>query len=83
MAQGETIEEALKELQVATIEYLSSLLEDNIFIPSPVASTTSTMGYSPIEIVVEGTTEEDFIDTLSKTVQPLGRQHLGNVSIIH
>ena len=85
MAQGVTISEAIKELREATVEYLTSLLEDKLPIPLAVSNTitaTTTGSNPPVEIVVSQQHGKDFIDTLSKTVKPLGRQHLGIVSTV-
>lgn len=42
MAQGKTIDEAIKNLKDARIDYIYDSLEDNIPVPSPAALATQT-----------------------------------------
>lgn len=42
LAQGETIEEAQENLEDATYEYISSLLEDELPVPDPKLTATTT-----------------------------------------
>ena len=43
MAQGDTIAEAVENLGAAAVEYIVSLLEDGLPVPSPAAKMTHTM----------------------------------------
>ena len=81
MAQGLTIEEALKELQEVRYEFLLSLLEDGLPIPSPITTTTETLGNS--QSLTPELAEQGFMEDLSRTVQPVGRQQLATVSVIY
>jgi predicted RNase H-like HicB family nuclease len=46
MSQGETIEQAVENLQQAKIDFIQSLLEDGLPVPKPsiLATTTSSLG---------------------------------------
>lgn len=84
MAQGATIEEALKELQEVRYEYLLSLLEDGLPIPSPISTTTETMGISqslPPE-QMQQKIEPDYIENLSR-IKPIGREEIAIVSVVY
>lgn len=75
MAQGTTIEEALKELEEVRYEYLLSLLEDGLPIPSTLKTTTETMGGISKNLSSEQA-EEDSIEDL------LGRRPVVTVSVV-
>ncbi|MBL7162603.1 MAG: type II toxin-antitoxin system HicB family antitoxin [Anaerolineales bacterium] len=42
MGQGKTIEEAVNDLHEARIDYVYSLLEDDLFVPDPIHLATTT-----------------------------------------
>jgi predicted RNase H-like HicB family nuclease len=44
--QGETIDEAVKSLSEARVDYIHSLLEDDLPVPCPSCVTTTTAGLS-------------------------------------
>lgn len=72
MAQGVTIEDALKELQEVRYDCLLSLLEDGLPIPSPIITTTETLGIS----------QNLSVEDRSIAIQSLGRQQIATVSVV-
>ncbi len=81
MAQGITIEEALKELQEVRYEYLLSLLEDGLPIPRPMRTTTETMG-GISESLSSEQAEQDIMEELSRAIEPTGRHQMVTVSVV-
>lgn len=81
MAQGITIEEALKELQEVRYEYLLSLLEDGLPIPSPITTTTETIGSVPERLSSEQA-QEDVMEEVSRLAEPIGRHQIVTVSVV-
>lgn len=84
MAQGDTIGEAMDDLKDARIEYILSLLEDKLPVPSPfsrvaeTASSTAEVSYSD---EFDSQQPSDFFDDLLKASQPTKkRQYLGTIS---
>jgi len=67
MAQGSTVEEAVKALKEVTFEYIVSLLEDNIPVPLPSSNMTAT-GSCTIYADVQG--NNSFKDISGDTGQP-------------
>jgi len=81
MAQGETVEEAVKNLKEVTYEYVLSLLEDHVPIPLPSSRLTITRSaHSTIERTI--TANRPFIDILSDVVQPSSRQDISTVDCV-
>ena len=84
MAQGDTIGEAMDNLKDARIEYILSLLEDKLPVPSPRNRTTETAS-SPAVVSYsdefDSQQPSDFLDDLLKASQPTKkRQYLGTIS---
>ncbi len=73
MAQGETIEEALAELDTVRFEYILSLLEDHQDVPAPVTMQTVTGSGEAITYSDTTSSDPDFLDDLEKAVQPATR----------
>jgi predicted RNase H-like HicB family nuclease len=60
MAQGDTLEEAINNLEEARIDYIYSLLEDNQEIPDPAIDAVMTVDTaSPVQITMQGTVQFD------------------------
>jgi predicted RNase H-like HicB family nuclease len=81
MAQGETEELAVKELEAVTIEYINSLIEDHQPIPEPLTKSTDTSAGKVIpkddEIIANEPKIEDsfdFLKDLESAVQPNTRK---------
>lgn len=54
MSQGATVEEAVKNLFDARIDYIASLLEDNLPVPEPqIISTNKTSASTALNVSVE------------------------------
>ena len=68
MAQGETMESAIDELGLVTIEYIESLIEDNLPIPEPLIYPTQTS--SDVMEVLENEYSKDFLQDLGNVIQP-------------
>jgi len=84
MAQGDTIGEAMDNLKDARIEYILSLLEDKLPVPSPFSRAAETAS-SPAEVSYsdefDSQQPSDFFDDLLKASQPTKRrQYLGTIS---
>lgn len=74
MAQGITMDEAIANLAEARIDYLYSLLEDELDIPLPEQTLTVTTGSAVFEeMVVAGSEQPDFIDVLEQVTEKEGR----------
>jgi len=82
MAQGETQDSAIKELESVTIEYIDSLIEDNLPIPEPFIHPTVATNSGEVTITDDSITIEkqgimdssDFPKDLEKTIQSSSRQ---------
>jgi hypothetical protein len=81
MAQGETVEEAVKSLKEVTYEYILSLLEDHVPIPVPSSKLTTTK-YA--HLTIQGTIRgnKPFIDILSNVAQPSVREDISTVECV-
>jgi predicted RNase H-like HicB family nuclease len=83
MAQGATTEEAVDNLKEVTQEYMLSLLEDGLIIPTPMTKLTSTTQET---ITVSGTftapETKSFLGILGEVVQPSGREQVGTAELI-
>ena len=79
MAQGDTVEEAVKSLKEVTYEYILSLLEDHVPIPLP-SSRLTTTGARTIHGEVQG--HRPFLDILSDVVQPSVRTDISTVDCV-
>lgn len=79
MAQGETVEEAVKNLKEVTYEYILSLLEDHVPIPIP-SSRQTTTGARTIHAEVQG--HRPFLDIMSDVVQPSVRTVVSTVDCV-
>ncbi|MGD0354494.1 MAG: type II toxin-antitoxin system HicB family antitoxin [Dehalococcoidia bacterium] len=80
MAQGETVEEAVKSLKEVTYEYILSLLEDHVPIPVPTSRLTVSTAYRSVVQTI--TANKPFIDILSDVVQPSTRQDISTVDCV-
>lgn len=84
MAEGDTISEAMDNLKDVRIEYILSLLEDELPVPSPLsgtAETASTPGVVSYSDEFDSQQPSDFLDDLLKASQPTKkRQYLGTIS---
>lgn len=81
MAQGETLEEAVKSLKEVTYEYILSLLEDHVPIPLPSSRLTITRSaHSTIVRTITG--NKPFVDILSDVAQPSTRQDISTVECV-
>ena len=83
MAQGDTIGEAMDSLKDARIEYILSLLEDKLPVPSPRSRAAETASSSAVVSYDEFDSQQpsDFLDDLLKASQPTKRrQYLGTIS---
>ncbi|MBI4318437.1 MAG: type II toxin-antitoxin system HicB family antitoxin [Chloroflexi bacterium] len=79
MAQGRTLEEALKELDDARFEYIASLLEDGQRVPPPSVMLTSTSGgSSTVDVVVQVTSprQSSSIESLRSVMGGTDRDRL-------
>jgi len=81
MAQGETEESAIKELENVTLEYIESLIEDRQPIPEPLTKSMNTSGGKVItldeRVIVNAPIVEDsndFLHVLEKVIQPSSRK---------
>ena len=86
MAQGDTIDEAATNLQDAKKEYILSLLEDGLPVPSimvGITETTSRPYTISVDQYIAAEPETDFIDDLSRIVQPTKRERLGSISVVN
>ena len=77
IAQGETMESAIKELESVTVEYIESLIEDEQPIPEPRVYYTETSSgsvdsYDNDDIAVDEGVE--FLHDLDHVVQPNTRK---------
>jgi len=78
MAQGSTKKEAAANLKEATFEYILSLLEDNVPVPMPIVSPTTTTA-GAINIIREyeqPKQPQNFMDDLSKAILPSTRHKI-------
>lgn len=81
MAQGETVEDAVKSLKEVTYEYILSLLEDHVPIPMPSSRLTRTRAaHSTIVGTITG--NKPFGDILSDVVQPSTREDISTVECV-
>lgn len=84
MAQGDTIGEAMDSLREARIEYILSLLEDELPVPSPLSGTVetaSTRGVVSYSDEFDSRQGRDLFDDLLKDGQVGKRQqYLGTIS---
>ncbi len=81
MAQGFTIEEALKDLEEVRYEYLLSILEDELPVPSPVATSTETIG-GVSESLSSEQEQEGIIEELLPVIEPVGGRQTVTVSFV-
>ncbi len=58
MAQGETIEQALENLKEAKLDFIESLLEDGLPVPSPSLMVTSTSSTTSATFTLTNRQEE-------------------------
>jgi len=83
MAQGANVKEAVDNLREVTEEYILSLLEDRLSVPSPLTKLTSTTQET---ITVSGTftapTPKSLLDTLGEVAQPSTREDVATVELI-
>ena len=84
MAQGKTIEEATTNLVDATKEYILSLLEDGLPVPSPTYKMTVTAVGQNETYSGEYVSHPDrtYFDDLTSVVQPKKRSYLGAASLV-
>ncbi len=84
MAEGDTISEAMDNLKDARIEYILSLLEDELPVPSPLsgtAETASTPGVVSYSDEFDSQQPSDlFNDLLKDNQHARRRQYLGTIS---
>lgn len=84
MAQGSTKKEATANLKEATFEYILSLLEDNMPVPIPIVSPTTTTA-GAINIIKEyeqPKQHQNFMDDLSKAIIPATRHKIATAEWI-
>ena len=74
MAQGRTIEDALVNLEEARVDYLASLLEDGLEIPTPEQVQTVTSGGTDVfEVEISATVVgPTFLETLEEVTEKQG-----------
>ena len=87
MAQGGTIEEATANLEDARKEYILSLLEDGLPVPTPSSRATETtlgQGITNVNEYESAGTQRSFLDDLSadsaRAVQSIRRRWVGAIS---
>ena len=88
MAQGVSINEAEKNLKEVTIEYILSLLEDDLPVPPPrTYATTTTSRFSQANVKEFNAAPQqiglNFLDDLSRTAMPHNRHKIANVELIN
>lgn len=81
MAQGFTIEEALKELEEVRYEYLLSILEDGLPVPSPMATSTETIG-GVSESLSSEQEKEGIIERMLPASTPVGGRQTVTASFV-
>ena len=77
LGQGDTTEEAVADLRMATIEFIASLLEDELSIPVPAWSATTTTLAGPPDsnvafVDINATLPPDVQDSSSDSEAPGG-----------
>ncbi|MGA2159192.1 MAG: type II toxin-antitoxin system HicB family antitoxin [Dehalococcoidia bacterium] len=86
MAQGISIDEAEKNLKEVTIEYILSLLEDDLPVPPPrtyATITTSRFSQANVqEFNAHPQQQYNFLDDLSRTTKPSNRHKIATVELI-
>jgi predicted RNase H-like HicB family nuclease len=84
MAQGKDIKEVLQNLEDATIEYIESLLEDQLPVPQPEIMKIGTGGPENAPIVQWDfkSAGGNFFNDLCEAVQPANRRSLGSITPI-
>jgi predicted RNase H-like HicB family nuclease len=74
MAQGETIDKAVENLQEARADYIYSLLEDNLAVPEPRSTTRTTVSVSSTFLIRVTTAEVkqpwEIVERTSLDVEP-------------
>ena len=83
-AQGKTIEEAVKELDDARVDYIASLLEDGLSVPGPAQEELGTSGATATDVwsfTAQPPMVEDFMEALIPVVQRTSRETLYEVAI--
>lgn len=80
MAQGATQDEALKNLREARIEYILSLLDDGLPVPTPTRTISITTSNSTGGDVDTYTPPADFEDDLAGVVKPAHRHDVAEVA---
>ena len=69
MAQGATLEDAIKNLEEARIDYIYSLLEDGVDVPDPAPEAVMTVDTaSPVEFTLKATVHY-VANSITETVQ--------------
>ena len=83
MAQGADVKEAVDNLKEVTAEYILSLLEDGLPIPTPMTQLTSTAQEATIinETITVPATKSP-LDVLGEIVQPSTREEVATVEFI-
>jgi len=83
MAQGADVKEAVDNLKEVTEEYILSLLEDGLPVPTPLTKLTSTVQET---ITVSGTftapATKSLLDVLGEVAQPSTREEVATVELI-
>ena len=70
IAQGETVEEAVKNLQEARVDYIESLLEDGLPVPAPYhLATTTTTAFESVTFEATYSRKDD--STRKLTLDPI------------
>lgn len=83
MAQGETIKQAIQELEEARFEYILSLLDDGRDVPLPFSQRTATSGGSATSVTedeVVGSVEADFSELLTHVAKKVDREAISTTS---
>jgi predicted RNase H-like HicB family nuclease len=81
MAQGETPQDALANLEEVRVDYFEHLLEFNLPIPAPKqVETSDTAGQSVRQVTVSDITFPGFEAYLTQVVQPNERERLFSVT---
>ncbi len=79
MAQGATVDEAMKNLAEVKIEFIESLLEDNLPVPTGTTTQTASLAERDIrEETVGGS--PSFMDDHARASRPSYRRVVGEVS---
>lgn len=80
MAQGVSLEDAIKNLEEARVDYICSLLEDNLEVPEPAPEAVITVDTaSPVQFDVQATVQ--FKDVMKSITEPVHRKPMYEASL--